>query len=353
MRPFGYYVHHQGAGHWQRARRIAALSARPCTLLGTFAGMDVSSACGPVVELPDDRMATHFDGRDGVEDRPQGLHYAPLGHPGIRSRMARIARWVEETDPVLLVVDLSVEVTLFARLLSLPTLVFRLPGLRTDPPHLEAFRAAERIIAPFPEALEDAETPAWVRAKTFYAGLLAEPGPATGPRGRDVVVLLGRGGGGPAMSDLAAAARAVPDRHWHVLGEPGKAAGDVPQNLTLHGWVDDVPARLARAALVVGAAGDGVLAAAAMSGAPLICLPEPRPHDEQTRKAASLARLGAAIVHDGWPAPASWPGLMERALALDPSRLSALATPDAMARLAGEIEMIAGRIEERPRPGLG
>lgn len=351
MRPIGYYVHHQGAGHLDRARRLANLLERPCTLIGTFGGRDIGYAKDRVIDLPDDRIAAGFDGRDGAEDRPEGLHYAPLGHAGIRDRMARIAHWVAEADPVLLVVDVSVEVAIFARLLSLPTLVFRLPGLRTDPPHLEAFRAAERIIAPFPEALEEPETLAWVRAKTYHAGFLAEP-PPKGARGRDVVVVLGRGGESTTLADLAAAARAVPDRTWQVLGEPGGAAGiDLPANLALHGWVEDVPVRLASAGLVVGAAGDGVVAAAAASGAPFICLPEPRPHDEQTRKAASLARLGAAIVHEGWPAPSDWLQLVERATALDPSRLESLSRPDAMASLATEVEAAARRIEARVRPG--
>ena len=350
MRPIGYYVHHQGAGHWQRARRIAALLPRPCALIGTLAGFARPDG-GQVLDLPDDRMAAAFDGRDGAEDRPRCLHYAPLGHLGIRDRMARIARWVEETDPVLLVVDVSVEVTLLARLLSLPTLVFRLPGLRTDTPHLEAFRAAERVVAPFPEPLEDPETPVWVRDKTLYAGFLAEPAPAARRRGRDVVVVLGRGGDGPTPTALAEAARAVPDRVWHVLGDPRGEPGGLPANLVLHGWVDDVASRLAEAALVVGAAGDGVVAAAAAAGAPFLCLPEPRPHDEQFRKAAALARLGAATVHEGWPAAVAWPGLIARTLALDPSRLSALAAPDALPRLAAAIEAVARRIEARPRPG--
>lgn len=354
MRPIGYYVHHQGAGHWERARRIAGLLGRPCTLIGTLAAFDREAAPGPVLDLPDDRMSASFDGWDGGGDRPEGLHYAPLGHPGIRSRMARIARWADEADPVLLVVDVSVEVAILARLLSVPTLVFRLPGLRNDPPHLEAFRAAERVIAPFPEALEDPETPDWVRAKTFYAGLLAEPSPGGRPRGRDVVVALGRGGAGTSVADLAAAARAVPGRTWHVLGTVQDAPGascTLPPNLVLHGWVGDVAARLAGAGLVVGAAGDGVVAAAAASGAPFLCLPEPRAYGEQVRKAAALARLGAAVVHEGWPAASDWPDLVDRALALDPRRLSALADSHAMEHLAAEIEAVARRIEGRPRPG--
>lgn len=353
MRPIGYYVHHQGAGHWQRARRVAELMPRSCRLIGTLAQLDGRDVRARLLDLPDDRMDVAFDGRDGAADRPEGLHYAPLGHPGIRDRMAAIAGWIQKDDPVLLVVDVSVEVAILARLLSLPTIVFRLAGSRTDRPHLEAFRAAERIVAPFPEALEDPAMPDWVRAKTFYAGFLADSGPAVPQRGRDIAVVLGRGGEAIGQGDLASAARAVPDRVWNVFGRAagGSMPADLPANLVLHGWVDDVPARIAGAGLVIGAAGDGVVAAAAWSGAPFLCLPEPRGYDEQTSKAAALARLGAAIVHEGWPAPDAWPALVKQALALDPARLHSLVTPDALMRLAAEIEATTQLVEARARPG--
>lgn len=337
-RGIGYYVHHQGVGHWQRACAIAARLDRPCTLIGTFAGIDTAEAPGPVLDLPDDRLDAAFDGADGAADRPHGLHYAPLRHAGIRARMARIADWAARTDPALLVVDVSVEVALLARLLSLPTLVFRLAGTRTDLPHLEAFRAADRLIAPFPESLDAAGVPDWVRAKTYHAGFLGRTrpaGPAADPAG-PVVVVFGRGGAGGTAADLAAAARAVPDRVWHVLG-PVTGTAEMPPNLHLHCWVADVDAWIARAGLVVGGAGDGVVAAVAAGGKRFLCLPEPRAYGEQTEKAEALARLGAALVHPGWPEPTHWPALLRAARDLDPSRIAALHDPEAIARTAGFI----------------
>ena len=73
-------------------------------------------------------------------------------------------------------------------------------------------------------------------------------------------MVLGRGGESALRaSDIAAAAASVPDRDWHVLGEvDGVADAALPPNLHLHGWVADPAAHVARAAIVVGAAGDGV-----------------------------------------------------------------------------------------------
>ncbi|WP_163579182.1 glycosyltransferase, partial [Klebsiella pneumoniae] len=91
---------------------------------------------------------------------------------------------------------------------------------------------------------------------------------------------------------------------WHVLGTV-EGEGPVPDNLHLHGFVADVLVRLAPASLVVGACGDGTLAAVAGAAKRFLCLPEPRAFGEQALKAEALARLGAAVVHegrhDGWP----------------------------------------------------
>ncbi len=342
-RALGWYVHHQGAGHLQRARAVAAHLSRPCTVIGTLAGFDTAGLA--TLDLPDDRPlddSAGFSGQDGEADRPEAFHYAPLAHPGLRTRMARIAAWVERTNPALIVVDVSVEVALFARLLSVPTVVVRLAGNRTDTPHLEAFRSATRVLAPFPEALESPETPDWVRAKTFYAGFLGPSVPRAIPESDDIAVVFGRGGEGGQFPDLVEAARAVPDRHWHVFG-PVEGRGEVPPNLHLHGWVSDVGAHIAGAALLVGGGGDGLVALASATGKRFLCLPEPRAYGEQTSKAEALARLGAALLREAWPAAAEWPSLVHDALALDPGTIARLHDPTGLSRCAQFLDDLAGR----------
>lgn len=345
MRPVGYYVHHHGAGHWQRGCAVARRLGRPCTLIGTVEADTAATAPVPVLRLPDDRVDGGFAGLDGESGRPAAFHYAPLGHRGVRDRMAAIARWASAVDPALLVVDVSVEVTLLARLLSVPTVVLRLAGERTDPPHLEAFRSADALVAPFSEMLEAPGTPDWVRAKTLYAGLLSDRVPTrpdpTADDGR-IVVVLGRGGQGRPLSDLAEAAAAVPDRAWHVLGE---VDGPGPSNLHLHGWVANPAAHVARAAIVVGAGGDGTLGLVAAAGKPFICLPEPRPFDEQVVKARALAGCRAAIVREVWPN--DWPAVVAEAAALDPAAITGLVRPDGPGWLAAEIEAVADRMDAR------
>ncbi|NEL27589.1 MAG: glycosyltransferase, partial [Xanthomonas perforans] len=120
---------------------------------------------------------------------------------------------------------------------------------------------------------------------------------------------------------------AVPERTWHVLG-PVSGQGVTPANLHLHGWVADVGAFVAKAAILVGGGGDGLVALAAAYGKRFLCLPEPRAYGEQTEKAEALHRLGAALVRPAWPVAEAWPGLMRETLALDPSIIAGLYDPE-------------------------
>ncbi len=327
MKHIGYYVHHHGAGHWQRAAALAARLRHPCVLLGTAPG----KATCPVVELPDDAGGT---------GTAPSLHYAPIGHEGLRARTARIAGWIAEARPALMVVDVSVEVAMLARLCSTPVLYVRLAGSREDAPHLAAFGAARALLAPYPAALEATDTARWVLDKTFHAGFLTPSGPA--PRGgEDIAVVFGRGGSGGDRAALIAAARAVPCRRWIVLGPVSDGAAPLPENLILLGWREDVQAILATAAIVIGGGGDGLLAEVAALGKRFICIPEPRPFDEQGVKARRLGDLGAALSLEGWPPAGAWPALLDKALALDPARIAALYDPQALTRAAAFIDDLA------------
>ena len=49
-------------------------------------------------------------GDPAIEPTAHGqLHWAPLGHPGLRDRMAAIAGWIQRSAPSVIVVDVSVE----------------------------------------------------------------------------------------------------------------------------------------------------------------------------------------------------------------------------------------------------
>lgn len=329
-RPIGYYVHHHGAGHMARARAIRDAMSIPVILLGSGVGPDG-------ILLADDRMGESFDGRDAAADRPETLHYAPLDHSGIRSRVAGIAQWIESARPALMIVDVSVEIAMLARLASVPTIYVRLNGQRDDPAHLEAFRSACGLIAPFARDLEHPGVPDWVQRKTIYAPGLTDAKPSRAPKSGGVLVILGEGGTSITAEDIAAAASGCPHLSWRVAGRM-QAPADCPANLVFAGWTDRLTNEIASASVVVGAAGDGVVGLVMASDRPFVCVPEPRPYDEQYATAAGLDRLGAAIMCPQWPEAEDWAAVIASAAALDPAARTALHDVDAAEKLARWLE---------------
>ena len=221
----GYYVHHHGAGHRQRALAIAGHLGDRVTLLGSL-GADVTAPCvtAPYVELPPDDRPAPDPGADVTADG--SLHYVPLQHAGLRARTAALAGWLAAAEASLLVSDVSVEALILARLLSVPPVAVLQRGLRDDRAHAAGYDAAVHLVAPWTRETQHAWPARWL-AKTTWVGLVSrfdgrsrEPVPCE-QSGTCVVVLLGRGGHGLARRDLAEMA-AVGETHWHVLGEvPG------------------------------------------------------------------------------------------------------------------------------------
>jgi hypothetical protein len=324
MLTIGYYVHHHGRGHLARALAIASHQPARFRLLGT--GLAGLTGEIPYLELSTDLpdATTCFDAYAAC---PGNLHYAPLGNSGIRSRMATLAGWIAQAKPDLIVCDVSVEVGMLARLTATPTAYVRLNGERTDPAHLEAFRSAKILLAPFHPALDDPETPAWVRRKTAYF-----PGITTIKSNRPLaanIILVVNGAGGEMLCGeaIAAAARAVPRYRWRTIGAASTPAS-APENLTMLGWTSDAEAEISNAAIIIGGAGDGLVSAVIATGKPFLCLPQTRPFNEQVLKAKRLQALGAAILLETWPQATEWPGFIDLALALDPTRLAALHDPE-------------------------
>ena len=342
-RPIGYYVHHHGDGHRQRALAIAAGYPQRFVMLGT----NLAGRTGDVraIDLPDDRMpnAQAFDGIDGTESRPDALHYAPLDHDGVRARMGLMSHWIANNKPALIVVDVSVEIAMLARLCATPVAFIRLSGRRDDAAHCEAYRGASLLIAPFAARLDDMSLPQWIRDKTIYCpGIVAAPSQSIAPVSRRVLVVAGKGGAPLEGNLIAAAAIATPQYDWRVIG-PATRPDQCPDNLQCVGWVENATAEIAAAQIVVGAAGDGLVNAVIAMEKPFVCLPEPRPFDEQIQKAHALASAGAAIVCEDWPAPDRWPLILDDAKQLDRKSLHTLGDPDGAAKTMALLEALADR----------
>ena len=181
--------------------------------------------------------------------------------------MALIARWIEATRPAAIVVDVSVEVALFVRLLGVPVIVMAMPGERTDAPHASVHQIADHIVAAWPQELYE---PEWLRAyaaKTSYVGGISrfedhEALQPTTDRAPTVLVLSGTGGCDFDQTTVDATAALVPEIRWTTLGLRGGPRTSDP-------WPD-----ICAADVVITHAGQSCVADVAAARRPAIVLPQ-------------------------------------------------------------------------------
>ncbi len=316
----GWYAHHHGHGHLLRAGQVAAHLDHPVTLLTSAAVAPGPWSAGVVDLAPD--VASPGGPDPLVLPVPPALHWAPGDLADLRRRTAQLATWMERAAPAAMVVDVSVEVALQARLAGVPVAWVRQHGRRTDPAHRGAYAAASVVVSPWPAWLDAhdpiaADVPRQVHVGGFsrFERRTRDRAAARDRLGwdagsRHVVVTLGGGGHDLDLATLVRAAHATPGWCWTVLGVLEASAPAVPLVAT-PGWVADPWPYLVGADVVVAAAGHNAVVDAGAAGANLVVVPQPRPWDEQVHKAELLDRHGLAHV---WP---RWPGPTEVAARLD------------------------------------
>lgn len=289
----GYYVHHLGDGHRQRALAIASYNPSYFTLIGTNLKNKTHNI--NYVSLPCDIVKGN-----NYNAHLASTSYTPLREPIITQRMGKIAGWIKKNQPNLMVVDVSLEIAMLSRLFSIPTIYVRLVGNRWDSAHMDAFLAAEALLCPFSEQMELPSTPDWVKQKSFYfPKIVAQNIAVHTAEKNNLLVLLGAGGHEITIDNLINLAKQAPSWSIHVLGEVKIPLNiNLPKNLYLHGWIKDYQPYIAKAVVVAGAAGDGVVNNVLAYKKAYICLPQQRPFDEQIEKAKALEKLGIEVIFD-------------------------------------------------------
>ena len=338
----GYYVHHHGAGHATRALRIAQALQVPVTLIGSQLPAAVPAGVATLLLPGDTAPGMHVE-------RFDALHYAPLAVDGLRERMAMLAVWVREHWPCVLVVDVSVEVALFARLCSVPVVYVRQHGVRDDAAHRLAYETASALLAPYPAQMESPDTPQWVREKTTYSGWLSRfaDAPPAAPQPGQVLVITGNGGTGLSAGLLEAVARQCPEYTFRIAG--GITPGVPAHNLHWLSALANPSEQMRHAHIVVGSASDSLVGEAASLGCRYIAVAEARPFDEQRLQAQRLADLDVALgLETGWPPAAQWPALLDAAQRLDPGRWAGWADSAAAQRAAEAIEATLAQLFKSP-----
>ncbi|MEV8135392.1 glycosyltransferase [Microbacterium aurantiacum] len=310
----GWYVHHHGFGHVTRMRAVQPYLTEPVTVFSSLAAPE---------GLPPDITWVRLDGDadpiptpDGGEVDPAqldptargALHWAPLGHPGHRARLATIAQWIAGNDVSTFVVDVSAEVTAFVRLLGVRTVVMAQPGDRTDAPHRLAYDLADRIVAPWAEGVIDAaalrdrgDRVAYVGGISRFDGRVSGARSEDPARGANRALFLGRT---VDVTRLEATVAALHARGWLTDLAGARDDGD---------RVDDVWSALRRSTVVVSAAGQNSIADLAAAGVAAVVIAQDRPFDEQRHTARVIAARGLALTAPDTVSSDDLADLIERA----------------------------------------
>ena len=336
----GYYAHHRGAGHLNRAMSIARelndevtiLSSSPRPVDWTGGWVDL-----PLDHSPNDREPSADATAHGA------LHWAPLGSDGLHSRMGGIAGWLREAEPAAVVVDVSVEVALLVRLHGIPVVTMAQPGDRTDAPHTLGYRASSAIVAVWPEGVPALRVADDIVGRVEAVGAISRI-PVVAPVQRDrrqIAVLGGLGTRGESALDIAvrAAREGMPDARWVVLSGADSAT---------------VAHTLRTSALVFAHCGENALAEIAASRVPAIIVPEARPHEEQQAMGVALGASGMPVsvvdlvgnALDSETAQTAaqgidWSSLVRETADLDGEAWATWCDGEAAARAAGIVERVA------------
>jgi UDP-N-acetylglucosamine transferase subunit ALG13 len=295
-----FYVHHHGSGHLMRSLAIAA-HLENCSV--TFLGSDLERYRSIIPDkirciiLPPDTKTE--DDNWFMEREAAGLHYAPLNVAGQTDRVAMLSAFFAEQTPLLLVVDVSVEVAMLATLCGVPTVVVRQHGKRDDLAHTLAYRNAAGLLAPYGRNLQPEEDE-WLSEKTFFTGGFSRYSPQ--PQGakndcREVGILIGRGGTSINEPFISRMVAQCSDWHFHLIGNiDGMNKGLTASNLSIYDHVENPLPILNQCTVVIGNAGHNTVMELASLNKRMILIPESRPFDEQLVKAQMLEKLNLARV---------------------------------------------------------
>jgi hypothetical protein len=331
-----WYVHDHGRGHLERARAVIP-----------HVEADVVVACGPgVASAATDVLDVPVVALPSDVPRPGRPTVGPWHHaPSSAVTTARALALTELVDRhrcTTAVVDVSVEVTVLARLLGLRVVTLRQTGCRDDVAHQIGLATADVVWVPQHRDLEPIGHPVderWAFTGPFsrYDGAAA-PAPCVSGE-RLVVMVVGAGGNGLDV-DRWRDGPAPPG--WRVV-IAGTTERSTRPGIAVVGHCEPILPLLAAADVVVTSAGWAAVADTVAAGARLVVVPEARPFDEQVVRARALAGAGLAVSCDRWPSPSDMGAVLAEALTLSPSRWAAYHDGHGAERAAAVVDEVHAR----------
>ena len=357
----GFYVHYHGLGHKHRTEAILRYLKIPATVITSriadmhWEGISLQEVRSIECDI-DEVSEAGLDHANDVE----ALHYAPLWCSNITKRVAAYTQWLSKSQPDVMIIDVSAEISMLTRLSSIPQIVIRQHGDRRDPAHNAAYSAAHSLLAPFPESMEDDLTPDWVKEKTVYLDGFCRQPHASEPSAEiptldasamttnklpsklRIAIMFGRGGTADRHQQIRDAANSLPEYEWLVIGKADNEDSiKTPGNLSFLGWVDRPEPMIQSADIVVTSAGHNSVMELGRAKCKIIAIAEERPFEEQVRKADILNREGLAVGLCDWPEVTEWPALIQSAQEIDVSRWKAIFINDGAEQAARHIERVA------------
>ena len=272
-----------------------------------------------------------------------------------------LSKWVGETNPTAVVVDVSAEITQYLRFLGVPVIAVRQHGDRSDYPHLAGYDAAYKLLAPYPQILEPSGVPSWIQAKTVYVPgfsryserkltrsaarkMLDIP-----PEQQVIIVINGKGGAKHSLAEISAAALETPEWLWLVVGKIDRNCDIMPNNVSIVGWCEDTYPYLKAADVAIASGGHNTVMEIGTAKIPFLCIPEDRPFDEQLIKAQLLEKLGLCQIIKTFPRKNSIKFVLSKLQELNPSQWSEIMAVDGSARaakaIASEVRLLSGYID--------
>ena len=319
----GYYAHHHGSGHCRQIDKLAALlpvDAKRQLIVFTSLSRDdydftaVDETQIVRLQVEDECADDVLKGRAGEHWQPASLHYSPVGNSNIQKRSHQILDTIYQCKIDLMIIDVSVEVAMLCRAASIPYLYIRLPGIRDDTPHLNAFAGALALLAPYPRLLEAAMTPEWVGKKTLYLDFinavqqkelaynefikiltkLDTSSPKDWGEDTSTIITVIKGYGGHEAIDmkLPELRRLLPNAFIISLGPIND---DMRCYIDIAAQVNDVTPFIQHSDYLLMACGLNAVAQAYDYATPLVVLPDDRPHREQEVMAKALIDQGRAL----------------------------------------------------------
>ncbi len=322
-----YYAHNHGAGHCNYAFQFAShipmliLTSRKEALQESMkVSVKIKNAEQNITLIPDEDLEENALPLSDFPT-PSYLHYAPFGMKKSILRYQKVIENFMKYNVELLIVDVSVEMASFARIIGVPYIYVKMMGNRNDKPHLYAYEGAAFLIAFYPESLEAKETPKWVREKTLYMDFFSKfsetdfdkkecleqikrtnsklKNDSLSEEDNYVTVLKGFGGDDLDENYFNSVRKLFPNHKILVVGK----AGQIPQNKVDSnfiecGIVESTYPYIKISDFVVGACGSNTTSEIATIGKPFLMTPEERPFEEQFCMADGLQRMKVGLKID-------------------------------------------------------